>query len=126
MSSVTTALSEVDASLSPEERQKKVEQVKSAGNQRFMRGDYTEAKALYTQAIALDPSLITLYSNRAMCELKLEQHGLAVADATKAIELDPKFAKAYYRRASAHLSILEPKKALPDLKMVLKLSLIHI
>ena len=121
MSSVTTALSEVDASLSPEERQKKVEQVKSAGNQRFMRGDYTEAKALYTQAIALDPSLITLYSNRAMCELKLEQHGLAVADATKAIELDPKFAKAYYRRASAHLSILEPKKALPDLKMVLKL-----
>lgn len=121
MSAVTSALSEVDASLSPEERKKRVEEIKAAGNAQFLKGEYAQAKALYTDALALDPTVVTILSNRAMCELKLEQHGLAIADASKAIELDPKFAKAYYRRASANLSILDPRAALPDLKMVLRL-----
>ncbi|WFD30500.1 protein-serine/threonine phosphatase [Malassezia sp. CBS 17886] len=95
--------------------------MKDAGNKLFVKGDYTQAKAQYSEAIALDSKSAVLWSNRAACELKLEQHGLAIADASKAIELDVQFTKAYYRRASAHLSILDPKAALPDLKMVLKL-----
>lgn len=121
MSSVTSALSDVATSLSPDELTKKVEEIKAAGNERFLKGDYTQAKALYTDALSLNPNIVAIYSNRALCELKLEQYGLAIADATKAIELDATFAKAYYRRASAHLSILDPKAALPDLKMVMKL-----
>ncbi|WFD26606.1 protein-serine/threonine phosphatase [Malassezia nana] len=112
---------EINTSLPKEERLKKSSELKVEGNKFFLQGHYSEAKQLYTQAIQLDPTVTALYSNRAMCELKLEQHGLAIADANKAIELDPSFAKAYYRRASAHLSILDPKAALPDLKMVLKL-----
>ncbi|WFD19671.1 protein-serine/threonine phosphatase [Malassezia caprae] len=112
---------EVLSTLSKEERVKKSSDLKSEGNKFFLQGHYEEAKHLYTQAIKLDPTVTALYSNRAMCELKMEQHGLAIADATKAVELDSTFAKAYYRRASAHLSILDPKAALPDLKMVLKL-----
>ena len=100
---------------------KKSGELKAEGNKYFLQGHYSQAKQLYTQAIKLDPTVTALYSNRAMCELKMEQHGLAIADASKAIELDPSFAKAYYRRASAHLSILDPKAALPDLKMVLKI-----
>ena len=48
MSSVTSALSDVAASLSPDELTKKVEEIKAAGNERFLKGDYTQAKALYT------------------------------------------------------------------------------
>ena len=88
MSSVTSALSDVAASLSPDELTKKVEEIKAAGNERFLKGDYTQAKALYTDALSLNPNIVAIYSNRAICELKLEQYGLAIADATKAIELD--------------------------------------
>ena len=50
MSSVTSALSDVAASLSPDELTKKVDEIKAAGNERFLKGDYTQAKAclLYT------------------------------------------------------------------------------
>lgn len=67
--------------------------------------------------------------------LKLEEYGLAIADAcassfavdrekeadedtARAIELDPKFVKAYFRRATANLAIMKPKAALVDLKQV--------
>ncbi|PKI85115.1 protein-serine/threonine phosphatase [Malassezia vespertilionis] len=110
-----------DTPMSPEERKQKALEAKNAGNRYFLKDDFSQAKVLYSQSIALDPNVAAVYSNRAACELKLEQHGLAVEDATKAIELDPSFAKGYYRRASALLSILDPKGALPDLRMVIKL-----
>lgn len=50
--------------------------------------------------------------------LKLEEYGLAIADATRAIELDDRFVKAYFRRASANLAIMKPKAAITDLKKV--------
>lgn len=69
----------------------------------------------------MNPNDVKVWSNRAACELKLEQHGLAIEDATKAIALDARFSKAYFRRASAYLAILQPRKALPDLQQILKL-----
>lgn len=69
----------------------------------------------------MNPNDVKVWSNRAACELKLEQHGLAIEDATKAISLDATFSKAYFRRASAYLAILNPRKALPDLQQILKL-----
>lgn len=113
--------SDAFASLSLDERTEKAAKYKAQGNEHFLRGEYARAKALYTASLELNPSVAVVLSNRAMCELKMEQHGLAIADATKAIEYDPKYAKGYYRRASAYLSILDPKAALPDLRMVLKL-----
>ena len=110
-----------DIALPVEERQAKAKEFKDAGNKLFIAGQYDAAKHQYGLAIALDPSVPAFYSNRAACELKLEQHGLAIEDATKAIQLDSKFSKAYFRRASAHLSILDPKSALPDLRMVVQL-----
>lgn len=51
----------------------------------------------------------------------MEEHGLAISDATKAIELDSKYVKAYYRRGVAQLSIMRPKAAVSDLKKVIAL-----
>ncbi|KAN0063805.1 Palmitoyl-protein thioesterase 1 [Thecaphora frezii] len=109
---------QAEASLPVEERRKRAQALKDDGNKLFLTGNFEDAKIKYGESIALDPSVPAVYSNRAACELKLEQHGLAIEDATKAIQLDPKFSKAYYRRARGYLSILDPKSALPDLKML--------
>merc|ERR1712054_726522 len=50
------------------------------------------------------------------CHLKMENHGLAIADATVALELDKTFIKAYYRRGSAYMALAKYKDALRDFK----------
>lgn len=112
---------EIDPSLTTEQRKEKAIQSKELGNKDFVAKSYQSAKDHYSQAIALDPTVPTYYNNRAFCEFKLEQHGLAIEDSTKALELDPKNSKAYYRRGQANLSILDSKKALSDFKNALKL-----
>lgn len=113
--------SEIDPNLSPSERSSKAIQSKEKGNKLFLSQNFLEAKAAYSEAIALDPSIPTYYNNRAFCEFKLEQHGLAIEDSTKALDLDPKNSKAFYRRAQCNLAILNPKQALLDFKQALKL-----
>lgn len=110
-----------ELSLPDKEKTKRALLLKDEGNKLFLSGEYDAAKQKYGEGIALDPTIVVLWSNRAACELKLEQHGLAIEDATQAIKLDAKFAKAYYRRASAYLSILDHKSALPDLRKVVQL-----
>ena len=56
------------------------------------------------------------YTNRAFCHIKMENHGLAIADATVALELDKTFTKAYYRRGSAYMALAKYKDALKDFK----------
>ena len=56
------------------------------------------------------------YTNRAACHLKMENHGLAIADSTVALELDKTFVKAYYRRGSAYMALAKYKDAFKDFK----------
>ena len=51
----------------------------------------------------------------------MENHGLAIADATVALELDRTFVKAYYRRGSAFMALAKYKDALRDFKAVKQL-----
>ena len=76
---------------------------------------------MYTASLNKNPFDAVVWSNRAAVRLKLEEHGLAIADATRALEIDPRFVKALYRRALANLAIMKPKAALVDLKHVLRL-----
>lgn len=73
---------DVYKSFSLPERQQKAVELKEAGNRHFVQGDYSQAKVMYTQAIAFDANVPALFSNRAACELKLEQNGLAIEDAS--------------------------------------------
>jgi tetratricopeptide (TPR) repeat protein len=84
-------------------------------------GRYHEAVEKYNDAIDLDPEIPAYYTNRAFCHLKMENHGLAIADATVALELDRTFVKAYYRRGSAFMALAKYKDALRDLKSVRQL-----
>nr|AIZ68163.1 tetratricopeptide repeat protein 1-like protein [Albuca bracteata] len=72
--------------------------LKDQGNEFFKSGNYLKAAALYTQAMKLDPSNPTLYSNRAAAFLHLVKLNKALADAETTITLNPQWEKGYFRK----------------------------
>lgn len=72
-----------ESELPDEVKQEKAISLKDEGNKLFLAGDFDKAKIKYGEGIAFDPRIVTLWSNRAACELKLEQHGLAIEDASE-------------------------------------------
>merc|ERR1712060_389217 len=72
-----------------------------AGNDAFKSTDYQQAAVLYTEALALDDTVPTLFSNRAACFLKLGRYAQAREDAEKAIDLKPDLTKGHFRLALA-------------------------
>ena len=55
---------------------------------------YSQAIALYSQAIELNSQNAVYWANRSFAHAKLEEYGSAIQDASKAIEVDPKYSKA--------------------------------
>ena len=92
------------------------EALKNEGNELFKAGKYADAVVKYGEAIDVDPEVPAYYSNRAFCHIKMENHGLAIADASIAIELDKTFVKAYHRRGSAYMALAKYKEAFKDFK----------
>ncbi|ONK74352.1 uncharacterized protein A4U43_C03F5350 [Asparagus officinalis] len=72
--------------------------LKDQGNEFFKAGNYLKAAALYTQAIKLDPSNPTLYSNRAAAFLHLVKLNKALVDAETTIKLNPQWEKGHFRK----------------------------
>jgi len=70
--------------------------VKEQGNQLYKEELWEEAMNCYTRAIHLNQGEAVLYSNRALCELRLSKFDLAREDIEDAIQLDPKNIK-YFR-----------------------------
>ncbi|KAF4743503.1 Serine/threonine-protein phosphatase 5 [Perkinsus olseni] len=68
------------------------------------------------------PSLHIYYSNRALCNTKLENLGSAIEDATRAICLKPSYSKAYYRRGCARMELFKYAEASKDFERVVRLS----
>jgi serine/threonine-protein phosphatase 5 len=68
------------------------------------------------------PNLHIYYANRAMANIRLENYGSAIADASKSIQLVPSFAKAYYRRGSAKVALTKYKEALKDFERCCQIS----
>jgi len=99
----------------------KAEALKTEGNALFQAGRFADAVGKYNEAIEHNPELPAYYTNRAFCHIKMENHGLAIADATVALELDKQFVKGYYRRGSAYMALGKNKEALKDFKAVRQL-----
>ena len=78
---------------------------KKYGNEYFQGRRYREAIGFYTQALDADPYdtqlKLSLYLNRAACNLELCNYRLCLQDTAKALGVDPKSGKAFYRAAKA-------------------------
>mmetsp|Transcript_16975 Transcript_16975/g.32134 ORF Transcript_16975/g.32134 Transcript_16975/m.32134 type:complete len:514 (+) Transcript_16975:137-1678(+) len=99
-------------------------ELKEKGNNALMAGHPLDAIGFYSEALEIlgedNPNAIIL-SNRAQAYVKVENYGLAIADATLAIKTDPTYPKAYYRRGTAEFALNKPKQARKDFKMVCNL-----
>ncbi|KAL6058123.1 hypothetical protein STEG23_038268 [Scotinomys teguina] len=103
--------------------------LKSHGNQLFRSGQFAEAAAQYSAAIAmLEPAgnasadeLSILYSNRAACYLKEGNCSGCIQDCNRALELHPFSVKPLLRRATAYEALEQYGKAYVDYKTVLQI-----
>ncbi|KAG6586315.1 Ankyrin-1, partial [Cucurbita argyrosperma subsp. sororia] len=86
--------------VSPEAK-KKAAEAKSRGDDAFNTKDFHTAVDAYTQAIDLDPTDGTLFSNRSLCWIRLGQAEHALADAKACRALKPDWPKACYREGAA-------------------------
>jgi serine/threonine-protein phosphatase 5 len=106
---------------SPEQNEEMALKLKDQGNEQLLKGHLLQAIGWYSEALEYAPTNVVILSNRAQAYIKVENYGLAMADATAALESDPKYAKAYYRRGSAQYALTHYKEARKDFRKVCSL-----
>eukprot|EP00294_Goniomonas_avonlea_P015934 CAMPEP_0114557490 /NCGR_PEP_ID=MMETSP0114-20121206/9859_1 /TAXON_ID=31324 /ORGANISM="Goniomonas sp, Strain m" /LENGTH=577 /DNA_ID=CAMNT_0001742783 /DNA_START=13 /DNA_END=1746 /DNA_ORIENTATION=+ len=89
-------------------------EAKEKGNALVKEGSFPAAITAYEEAIKRNPKDHTLYSNLALCYLKLMEPARALAHCNTALELEPTFARAYLRRGNAYVMLREMTRALDD------------
>jgi stress-induced-phosphoprotein 1 len=76
--------------------------LKAQGNEFFKAKSYENAIEKYSEAIAVDGSDVTFFSNRSACYFALEMFQEAADDGRQCVIIDKNFVKGYFRAASAH------------------------
>lgn len=66
------------------------------GNEQFKKGDYVQAIHSYTAALLASQD-VRLFSNRALCYLRLRMYSAALQDALHAVSTAPTWPKGYLR-----------------------------
>ncbi|KAJ3163591.1 hypothetical protein HDU86_000174 [Geranomyces michiganensis] len=96
---------------------------KDAGNAHFKNGQFGDADASYTLAIAALPSrhlqLAALYNNRAAARLKTGHYREAAEDCGVVQSMDPRDVKSLLRRATAYEAMEKWADALEDYRKVM-------
>lgn len=98
---------------------------KDAGNSLFRDGDFTSALDCYSSALLLCPRELpseraVLYSNKAMCNLRLGQDQLALSDWSHSLDTNPLYRKARLKRAQLYETLGKLEEALEDFSELLK------
>ena len=102
---MTKDLSETPVQEAPESQVKLAVAKKDAGNEHFKNQEYEKAIELYSEAIELNPTEPTFYTNRSIAYFRTEAYGYALEDANKSIQLNPNFFKGHYRRAATNMAL---------------------
>jgi len=90
---------------------------KKEGNKFFTCKNHREAIVKYTEAIALDPTDVTFFSNRSAAYAALEMWDEAAEDGRSCIKVNKNFIKGYFRLAVALRSAGKYKEAVDNIKM---------
>ncbi|XP_070768022.1 sperm-associated antigen 1-like [Enoplosus armatus] len=94
--------------------------LKQEGNDFVKKGQYQDALGKYTECLKLKPEECAIYTNRALCYLKLERFAEAKQDCDAALKLEPSNKKAFYRRALANKGLKDYLACSSDLQEVLQ------
>ncbi|KAL3680795.1 hypothetical protein R1sor_023751 [Riccia sorocarpa] len=81
------------------------EELKNAGNEKYKKGHFSEALALYDKAIALAPEKAAYRSNRAAALTGLGRLPEAVQECLHAVRLDVNYTRAHHRLACLYLRL---------------------
>ncbi|KTF88900.1 hypothetical protein cypCar_00027972 [Cyprinus carpio] len=95
--------------------------LKQEGNDLVKSGQFQGAADKYSECLAIKPNECVIYTNRALCYLKLEGFAEAKQDCDSALQIEPNNKKAFYRRALAHKGLKDYLSASTDLQEVLQL-----
>ncbi|XP_054375209.1 sperm-associated antigen 1 isoform X3 [Pongo abelii] len=95
--------------------------LKEEGNQCVNDKNYKDALSKYSECLKINNKECTIYTNRALCYLKLCQFEEAKQDCDQALQLADGNVKAFYRRALAHKGLKNYQKSLIDLNKVILL-----
>ncbi|XP_036686649.1 sperm-associated antigen 1 [Balaenoptera musculus] len=95
--------------------------LKEEGNQCVKDKNYKDALSKYSECLKINNKECAIYTNRALCYLKLGQFEEAKQDCDQALQMDLGNVKACYRRALAHKGLKNYQKSLNDLHKVLLL-----
>uniref|UniRef100_A0A8K9V392 RING-type E3 ubiquitin transferase n=1 Tax=Oncorhynchus mykiss TaxID=8022 RepID=A0A8K9V392_ONCMY len=88
------------------EKSSTAQELKEQGNQLFLCRKYQEAATCYSKTINRNPSVAVYYTNRTLCQVKL-QH---------ALELDPHSVKAHFFLCQCHLELENYNEAIGNLQ----------
>ncbi|XP_050922970.1 sperm-associated antigen 1A [Lates calcarifer] len=95
--------------------------LKQGGNDLVKKGHFEEALEKYNECLTIKPDECSVYTNRAICFLKLSRFKEAKQDCDSALQLEPGNKKAFYRRALAYKGLQDYLSASSDLQEVLQL-----
>ncbi|XP_069813433.1 sperm-associated antigen 1 isoform X2 [Dendropsophus ebraccatus] len=95
--------------------------LKQEGNDYVKKCQYREAEKKYTECLKLKPEECTMYTNRALCFLKLCQYEEARQDCDCALQRDAANIKALYRRAQAYKGLEKYQDCASDLRKLISL-----
>ncbi|XP_049901721.1 sperm-associated antigen 1 [Epinephelus moara] len=93
--------------------------LKQEGNDFVKKGQFQDALGKYTECLKLKPEECAIYTNRALCYLKLERFAEAKQDCDAALKVEPTNKKAFYRRALANKGLKDYLACSSDLQEVL-------
>ncbi|CAI9545112.1 unnamed protein product, partial [Staurois parvus] len=88
------------------------EQHRAIGKEEFEKEHYDMAEYAYTTAIYFSPESFVLFSNRALCYIRMQKYGKALSDGKKAIILKNTWPKGHYRFCEALFALGEMERAI--------------
>ncbi|XP_063780268.1 sperm-associated antigen 1 [Pseudophryne corroboree] len=104
-----------------ESAEERFSSLKQEGNDHVKKGQYRDAMKKYTECLKLNPEECAIYTNRALCCLKLCQYEDARNDCDCALQRDSSNIKALYRRAQAYKGLEKYQDCASDLRKIMSL-----